>query len=106
MERPLLCELHAHTTWSDGTLTLPELVDLYGSSGFDVLCVTDHAVPADHPAPCAVDSWTWPAYHDELRREAERARRGEDPPLRPGPQAPDGPPRARRPAPAPALRPH
>jgi hypothetical protein len=44
----LLCELHAHTTWSDGALTLPELVDLYGTSGFDVLCVTDH-VGRDEP---------------------------------------------------------
>jgi processive 1,2-diacylglycerol beta-glucosyltransferase len=40
--RPLLCELHAHSTWSDGDLSLPELVDLYGTSGFDVLCITDH----------------------------------------------------------------
>jgi predicted metal-dependent phosphoesterase TrpH len=31
---PLLCELHAHTRWSDGELTLPELVDLYGRNGF------------------------------------------------------------------------
>ncbi len=38
----LLCELHAHSTWSDGELSLTELVDLYGRSGFDVLCVTDH----------------------------------------------------------------
>jgi predicted metal-dependent phosphoesterase TrpH len=41
----LLCEFHAHTTWSDGLLSLPELVDLYGNAGFDVLCVTDHVVP-------------------------------------------------------------
>jgi hypothetical protein len=41
---PLLCELHAHSTWSDGELSLTELVDLYGRSGFDVLCVTDHVV--------------------------------------------------------------
>jgi predicted metal-dependent phosphoesterase TrpH len=69
----LLCELHAHTTWSDGELTLPELVDLYGRSGFDVLCVTDHSVRLDDPAPRAVDSWTWPAYTAAVRAEAERA---------------------------------
>jgi len=46
---PLLCELHAHTTWSDGELALPELVDLYGRNGFDVLCVTDHVVRGDDP---------------------------------------------------------
>jgi predicted metal-dependent phosphoesterase TrpH len=44
MPEPLLCELHAHTTWSDGSLTLTQLVDLYGRSGFDVLAVTDHVV--------------------------------------------------------------
>jgi hypothetical protein len=69
----LLCELHAHTTWSDGYLTLPELVDLYGRSRFDVLCVTDHAVRLDDPSPRAVDSWTWPAYTAALQVEAERA---------------------------------
>src|SRR5262249_53518043 len=41
---PLLCELHAHSTWSDGELDLRALVDLYGQSGFDVLCVTDHVL--------------------------------------------------------------
>jgi predicted metal-dependent phosphoesterase TrpH len=69
----LLCELHAHTTWSDGHLTLPELVDLYGRAGFDVLAVTDHAVRLDDPSPRAVDSWAWPAYSAAVRAEAERA---------------------------------
>jgi predicted metal-dependent phosphoesterase TrpH len=41
---PLLCELHAHTTWSDGLLSPRELCDLYGRAGFDVLAVTDHTV--------------------------------------------------------------
>jgi predicted metal-dependent phosphoesterase TrpH len=69
----LLCELHAHTTWSDGQLTLTELVDLYGTHGFDVLCVTDHSVRLDDPMPSAVDPWTWPAYVTAIRAEAERA---------------------------------
>jgi hypothetical protein len=41
---PLLCELHAHSTWSDGAYGIPALVDLYGRTGFDVLAVTDHTV--------------------------------------------------------------
>lgn len=73
MNRLLLCELHAHTTWSDGYLTLGELVDLYGNNGFDVLCVTDHTVRLDDPMPNAVDSWTWPAYLAAVRAEAARA---------------------------------
>jgi hypothetical protein len=49
--RPLLCELHAHTTWSDGELSLAGVVDLYGSAGFDVRCVTDHVLRSDDPWP-------------------------------------------------------
>jgi hypothetical protein len=70
----LLCELHAHTTWSDGALTVRELVDLHGAAGFDVLCITDHVYRLDDPAPRGVDGWSWPAYFEEIEREAERAR--------------------------------
>jgi predicted metal-dependent phosphoesterase TrpH len=73
MNKLLLCELHAHTTWSDGRLTLPELVDLYGRNDFDVLCITDHTVRLDDPMSSAVDSWTWPAYLGAIRAEAARA---------------------------------
>ena len=39
----LLCDFHVHTQWSDGKLTIAEVVDLYGSSGkFDVIAITDH----------------------------------------------------------------
>jgi hypothetical protein len=72
-DRVLLCELHAHTTWSDGLLTLPELVDVYGTAGFDVLCVTDHCARLDDPAPAFVDGWSWPGYLAEIEREARRA---------------------------------
>src|SRR5260370_9408254 len=40
----LLCDLHTHSVYSDGKLTIPELVDFYGQRGFDVLCVTEHIV--------------------------------------------------------------
>jgi hypothetical protein len=29
-QNPLLCELHAHTTWSDGALGVRDPCDLYG----------------------------------------------------------------------------
>ena len=37
-----LCDFHVHTNYSDGRLTLPEVVDFYGRRGFDCICVTDH----------------------------------------------------------------
>ena len=68
---PLLCELHAHTTWSDGALDVRRLCDLYGQSGFDVLAVTDHVTRAgDH-----VNARRFDDYLAEIEREAARAAR-------------------------------
>jgi len=39
---PLLCDFHTHTNYSDGKLTVTELVDFYGRHGFDCICITDH----------------------------------------------------------------
>jgi 3',5'-nucleoside bisphosphate phosphatase len=39
----LLCDFHVHTTWSDGRLSIREVVDLYGQTKrFDVVAITDH----------------------------------------------------------------
>jgi predicted metal-dependent phosphoesterase TrpH len=77
---PLLCELHAHTQWSDGSLTVAELVDHHGRNGFDVLCVTDHVIRSDDPWRyqeglhlASVDEPSFPLYLAEVEREAERA---------------------------------
>jgi len=79
---PLLCELHAHTRWSDGELTVRELVDLHGRGGFDVLCITDHVVRTDDPWReeegaifSSIDEATFPLYLGEVDREAARAAR-------------------------------
>lgn len=71
--QPLLCELHSHTTWSDGTLSVDELVDLYGTAGFDVLCVTDHVVRADDPTGPMIDAGNYDAYLQTVLEQAERA---------------------------------
>jgi hypothetical protein len=77
---PLLCELHAHTRWSDGELTVAELVDIHGRSGFDVLCVTDHVVRSDDPWReeeglhfGSIEEGSWPHYLAEVEHEAARA---------------------------------
>jgi predicted metal-dependent phosphoesterase TrpH len=87
---PLLCELHAHTRWSDGAFTLPEFVDLYGRNGFDVLCVTDHVNRRDDPwmaddAPLrGITAANHADYLAEIEAQAERARREYDLLLLPG----------------------
>jgi predicted metal-dependent phosphoesterase TrpH len=87
---PLLCELHAHTTWSDGELSLRQLVDLYGRSGFDVLCVTDHCIRSDDPwleadAPLrGVHAGNHGDYLSEIEAQSKRARHEYDLLLVPG----------------------
>ena len=65
---PLLCELHAHTRWSDGEFALPDLIDLYGRNGFDVLAVTPPRVRVE----LAEQGLDLPAH---ARSECARARR-------------------------------
>ena len=82
----LLCDFHMHTTWSDGALTLRDLVDLYGRTGdFDVIAITDHILREKDWLGCAgrlatlgrrtfsVTEKTFPAYLEAIREEAERA---------------------------------
>src|SRR5262249_38752762 len=71
--RPLVCELHSHTTWSDGELSVPELVDLYGRAGFDVLAVTDHVRRGPLDGCRSVRADNFEVYLGEIEDEAERA---------------------------------
>lgn len=40
--------LHTHTRISDGVLTPEEMIGMYRERGYDILCITDHNVIADH----------------------------------------------------------
>jgi 3',5'-nucleoside bisphosphate phosphatase len=76
----LLCDFHIHTRYSDGALPLPEVIDLFGSSGHDVIAITDHIVNRDnllgkvaHAIGHTLDAESWKRYIAEIRREADRA---------------------------------
>ena len=78
----LLCDFHVHTTYSDGALPLPEVVDLFGRSGHDVIAFTDHIVNRDnglgriaHAMRRSLDPESWKRYRDEIVEEGERARK-------------------------------
>lgn len=38
----ILGDFHMHTTYSDGKMSMRELVDFYGSRGFGAIAITDH----------------------------------------------------------------
>jgi len=40
----LYCDFHIHTTWSDGAFSIPDVMEMYGEAGFDVIAVTDHVL--------------------------------------------------------------
>jgi hypothetical protein len=44
----LKVNLHAHTTYSDGTFTPAQLVNIYKDAGYDVLAITDHSTVAGY----------------------------------------------------------
>jgi PHP domain-containing protein len=76
----LLADLHIHTTWSDGELSIAEVIDVFGRSGHDVIAITDHVVNSDnligkvtHRFGLTVTRETFGAYRAEIEREAKRA---------------------------------
>jgi predicted metal-dependent phosphoesterase TrpH len=84
----LLCDFHVHTLWSDGKLSVAEVVDLYGSTGrFDAIAITDHILMKKDMLARAgrlatlgrrafgVREQDFQAYLDDIREQAERAMR-------------------------------
>jgi hypothetical protein len=77
----LLCDFHIHTDFSDGTVPLDRVVDLFGSNGFDVISITDHILDQVTLNCCRqreVDPLVVPReefydYLGALRKEARRA---------------------------------
>lgn len=83
----LLCDFHVHTLWSDGRLSIREVVDLYGRTGqFDVIAITDHVLMkrdllarAGKLASLGLKQFSvtqdrFPSYLAEIASEARRAR--------------------------------
>lgn len=76
----LLADFHIHTTWSDGKLSIAEVVDLFGRSGHDVIAITDHVVNTDtmvgkvtHRFGLTITAGNFAAYRAEIEREKRRA---------------------------------
>jgi 3',5'-nucleoside bisphosphate phosphatase len=73
----LLCDFHIHTHWSDGAELLETVVDLYGASGFDAICITDHLLDSQFwqrfPQARAIAPPDFDRYLEHIWREAARA---------------------------------
>jgi UDP-N-acetylglucosamine:LPS N-acetylglucosamine transferase len=78
--RPLLCDFHIHTNYSDGRMALPEVVDFYGRRGFDCICITDHVADPrrllgkmGELVKLTLPFGQLDEYFDRLERERQRA---------------------------------
>lgn len=74
------CDFHVHSTFSDGRLTIPALVDLYGRRGFGAIAITDHVCEeksllglSAHWLEKTLTAESYALYMQVLTEEAERA---------------------------------
>jgi predicted metal-dependent phosphoesterase TrpH len=75
-----LGDFHIHSTFSDGKLDVPQIVELYGQRGFGAIAITDHLCESDTVLGkassylgCTLTPATFPIYLNILKTEAERA---------------------------------
>ncbi len=75
-----LGDFHLHSTFSDGELTIPQLVDLMGQSGVGAIAITDHLCEektflgkAARFLDKTLTRKTFPNYMELLKSEKERA---------------------------------
>jgi len=75
-----LADLHVHSRFSDGSMTIPELVDFYGVRGFGCIAITDHVCEqrtflgiAARYLNITLTPQTFVTYMDTIKCEAERA---------------------------------
>jgi len=76
----LLCDFHIHSNYSDGKLSVPEIVDFYGEHGFDCICITDHLADPSRLlgklaelANCTLGQEQVREYFAVIERERQRA---------------------------------
>ncbi|MGE4547760.1 MAG: PHP domain-containing protein [Desulfurella sp.] len=79
-EEELLCDFHIHTTYSDGSLPLRKVVDMYGQTGHDCIAITDHHVDklgfvgkAAHTLRASLNKDNFNEYLENIAYEAKRA---------------------------------
>lgn len=63
-------DFHIHTKWSDGQMSIHEIIALYRYHGINAIAITDHVIDSKTYAMCPVTTITkesWPFYIEQLQ---------------------------------------
>jgi len=76
----LKADLHIHSNFSDGSLSISDIVDLYGKNKFDVISITDHLSEStnligrfSHKMKYSLNEQSFCNYLDEVKKQKQRA---------------------------------
>ena len=80
MKETFLADFHMHTTYSDGKMSMKEVIDLCGQKGLGAIAITDH-IGEDHTLVSkaailleqAMNREGFARYMEELKEETQRA---------------------------------
>lgn len=80
MKTRQLLDLHIHSTFSDGKLSIAEIVDLYGKKGYSAIAITDHLADdrtltgyVTQKLKLSLNKNSMDQYLETLKKEAVRA---------------------------------
>lgn len=81
MSEAIKCDFHIHSNFSDGALSIAEIIDLYGSRGFGAIAITDHFCETanvigrvSHRLNFSLSIENFDQYMTTIRHEARRAK--------------------------------
>ncbi len=81
MKKNHLIDLHTHSNFSDGKLSIAEIVDLYGRKGYSAIAITDHLADSrtltgkvTRQLKMSLNENTIDSYLSTIKKEGRRAR--------------------------------
>lgn len=81
MKKRHLIDLHIHSNFSDGKLSITDIVDMYGEKGFSAIAITDHLADSQtltglvtHKLNLSLSPKNMPEYLETIKKEALRAK--------------------------------
>lgn len=80
MKKTVRCDLHIHSQYSDGRMSIRDIVDFHGRKGFGAIAITDHLCEKNniigrfsHGLNYSLSEQVFQKYMQELKEEGQRS---------------------------------